>query len=77
MGGRPNLVEVDDQYLLCEARDERMTSIKILAFPSPTNAREDVKSHPDVFQRHLVRDAFAVGHVSVENDHGCDVERDW
>jgi len=76
MRGRSNLVEVYRQYLLCQTRDKWVTSVEILTFPSPTDAGENVESHPDIFQRHLMRDAITVGHVPIENDHGGNVERD-
>ena len=74
MRGRSDLVEVNGQYLLCQARDKRVTSVKILSFPSPTNTGKNVKSHPDIFQRHLMRNAIAMRHVPIENDHGSDVK---
>lgn len=76
MRGRTNLVKVDGQDLLRQARDKWVTSVEILAFPSPTDAGENVESHPDIFQRHLMRNAIAVGHVSIENDHRGDVKGD-
>ena len=76
MRGRSDLVEVYRQYLLCHTRDKWVTSVEILAFPSPSDAGENVESHPDVFQRHLMRDAITVGHVPIENDHGSNVKGD-
>jgi len=76
MRGRSNLVEVYRQYLLRQTRDKWVTSIEILTFPSPTDAGENVESHPDIFQCHLMRDAITVGHMSIKNDHGGNVERD-
>jgi len=70
-------MEVDRQDLLRQTRDKWMTSVKILSFPSPTNTWENVESHPNIFQCHLVRNAITVRHVSIQNDHGGDVKRDW
>lgn len=76
MRGRSNLVEINRQYLLCEPCDKWVASVEVLAFPPPTYAWEDVESHPDVFQRHLMGNAVAIRHVSIEYDHGGNMERD-
>jgi len=69
-------MEVDCQDLLRQTRNKRMASVKILSFPSPANAWENVESHPNIFQCHLVRNPVTVRHVSIQNDHGGDMERD-
>ena len=76
MGGGSNLMEVDRKNLLRQTRDKWMASVEILSFPPPTNTRKNIESHPDIFQRHLVRDAITVGHVPVQDNHGGDVKRD-
>ena len=76
MRGRSNLVEVYRQYLLRQTRDKWVTSVEILTFPSPTDAGENVESHPDIFQCHLMRDAITVRHMPIENNHSGNVERD-
>ena len=74
-GGR-DLVQVDVEDLFGKLGDERVTAVEVLAFPAPAEGREHVKSHPDVLERDLVWDAFAPGHVAVEDDHSSDVQGD-
>ena len=69
-------MEVDGQNLLRQTRDKRMTSVEVLSFPSPTDAWENVESHPNIFQCHLVRNPITVRHMPIQNDHGGDVKRD-
>ena len=69
-------MKVNRQYLFRQTRDKWMASVEILAFPSPTDARKNVESHPDIFQCHLVGNAVTMRHVPKENNHGGNMKRD-
>lgn len=67
-------VEVDAHDALDELCDERVAAIDVLAFPAPADARNHVESKPDVFEGGAEGQAFNLGDVPVEDDHGGNVE---
>jgi hypothetical protein len=71
---RSYLLEVDVHDAFSELGNERMSTGKIFALPAPAEAREHVECEPDVFEGCMSREGLAFRHVSVEDDHGGDME---
>ena len=68
-------MQTDAHDMLSETSDERMPSVKVFSFPSPTEAGEHVEGEVDVFERNVGRKALDFGYMSVEDDHGGDMDR--
>jgi hypothetical protein len=71
------LVQVDFHHAFRQFFNQRVPPVEVLTFPSPTETREHVECHPEVFKRDLLRETVASGHVTVQDDHGGDMQRDW
>ncbi len=75
MGGRASLAQINPENLLGQRRDERMAAVHLPAFPAPTEGWEHVECHPDIFKRNLTCKRVATRHMSEEDNHGSDVQR--
>lgn len=69
-------VQIDVHDAFGELGDERVATVDVFTLPTPAEAGEHVEGEPDVLKSGVARETFTFGHVSVENYHGCDVQRD-